>query len=73
MQMKKEEDASSEWMKLEAKSYKLCSVSLVCGVRCTLCVFFRCFLLFVGLCASANGNGEADRIINNENYRCSKY
>lgn len=32
-------------------------------------------LVVVGILvyASANGNGKADRIINNENYRCSKY
>lgn len=35
------------------------------------CCYFRSFFfLFIGLCASANGNGKADRIINNEIYKC---
>lgn len=36
-------------------------------------IFIWYIYVFCWSIASANGNGEADRIINNENYRCSKY
>lgn len=59
--------------KNETRICSMCSVLFIFVVLLFLDVFVAMCVLVYLVYASANGNGEADRIINNENYRCSKY